>query len=308
MAENIGQNTPMNNADNNQQPQQETQAAPVLENSGNSVQAEPQLEIDETGFEVIRDDFIEEDKNSELKEDKTFIVDENNNPIESEKTEDSESKDETSETEESEAKTETNIITDPVEQQPVSLPYDDNDEKTIQAAIAKNIKEDYIPGSKEFRDGVREEAKAAVLKEMNLEEFDIYNDEAQVLFVEKLHQITARRENAYRAAVDSIKNEYGRDKFIRNLKTELGKIIDTPEKNEALESALGGMSVNAYTKLQKEISSGNSSGLIKFARTVVDKMSQPVSHRNIKNKVSEKKPARSNKEEFASDLIYGGNY
>lgn len=159
-------------------------------------------------------------------------------------------------------------------------------QQAITERIKNEVKEDYIPNTKEFRDGVRAEAKQAVLDELGVDEYDPYDDEHQMLFIEKAQQISQRRTNAYMAAVSKFEREYRQNSFSLNLKATIDGICDTPQLQKALEDAVGGISHRAYLQLQKEIKNGNAEGLIKLAKAVKSKGTGSVKTAKPKQKVS----------------------
>lgn len=215
--------------------------------------------------------------------------------------------------EETEEQEDPQIVQDPVQQeqpqesvpQQTVDPVDTDDlEASLKQRIEKEIKEDYIPNTKAFRDGVRQEAKEAVMNELGVDEYDPYDDEHQMLFLEKAQQISARRTKAYNLNVERFEQEYKRNKFTDNLQQTISKIIDTPEKSKALDDALGGMSVNAYRKLQKEIQSGNSNNLVKLARTVVSKMGKGKTSNSIVRQNKTVQPVKKEKsDKYVSDFF-----
>ena len=214
--------------------------------------------------------------------------------------------------EETEEQEDPQIVQDPVQQEQLQEsvpqqtvdPVDTDDlEASLKQRIENEIREDYIPNTKAFRDGVRQEAKEAVMNELGVDEYDPYDDEHQMLFLEKAQQISARRAKAYSLNVERFEQEYKRNKFTNNLQQTMSKIIDTPEKSKALDDALGGMSVNAYRKLQMEIQSGNSNNLIRLARTVVDRMGKGGNPKIVRQNKTAQPAKKEKSDKYVSDFF-----
>lgn len=141
-----------------------------------------------------------------------------------------------------------------------------------------NAKKGYTPGTREFVNECREVAKMAVAKELGVDEYDPYDDEHQAWFQIKFQEEANHRRECYNALVEETKTEYSNRKKQAEMqqrqlevRKELMTILDTPEKADAMQKAMRGVSHGYFDDMVKELNEGKKDKLLKLAKNVAKK-------------------------------------
>ena len=179
--------------------------------------------------------------------------------------------------------------------------------QNIIQTVADRLDVSEVPNTKEFRAAVIKQAKAEVCKELDVEEYDNFDEEHQALFMEKFDEIRKQRKEKFDNTVKEVTDSYEQQNRIENVKNKLLKVCDTNEKLQELEKALGGASYNTVEAMKAEIAKGKSDLLMKFVNNLFEKKAAIKNHTGSRPKQNHNKSTAKKRDRgFASDIVFGG--
>lgn len=179
--------------------------------------------------------------------------------------------------------------------------------KDESEAVAKGIKPEFVPNSKEMLDAAEEEAREKVIKEFG--EFDQFDTKHLARFNAYNLGAIRRREQSYNDAVNHIKTGFQKKgrlednrKAAEKLDAEMNEILSTPDLKARFKKAIKKISVGSYEEIQNALEKGDTSKLTGFARRVAGVQGQM-----LEGKLSKVKPSGNRKrnkgEVYGSDIL-----
>lgn len=167
--------------------------------------------------------------------------------------------------------------------------------------LATQLDAEDIPNTKEYRQSAIAQAKAAVCKELNIEEddFNTFDEEHQFLFSEKLEEIRAQKKKKFDDTVERIEKKHAAEDNNAKIANLINSQCDTPDKKKKLYDIIRGASTGYTEDMKAELAQGKTDKLQKLINVATGK----------KALVSPKKKSKNTKtgrdRGYASDLVFG---
>ena len=153
-----------------------------------------------------------------------------------------------------------------------------NDSQLPSDEISSRIKPEFLPKSREFRQACKRDAEKRVKEEFQVDEYDEFDEEQKLAFMEAYSEAVQERGEIYKGAVQYIKSEKARAEneqkqisYLRSVDEEVGKICDTKELKQKLDEAIDGATVKFVQEMRKDLLNGKPEKFLNFARQVASK-------------------------------------
>lgn len=167
--------------------------------------------------------------------------------------------------------------------------------------LATQLEVEDIPNTKEYRQSAIVQAKAAVCKELNIEEddFNTFDEEHQFLFSEKLEEIRAQKKKKFDDAVERIEKRHAAEDNNAKIANLINSQCNTPEKKKKLYDIIRGASTGYTEDMKAELAQGKTDKLQKLINVATGKKALVSPNKKSKNTKTRRDRG------YASDLVFG---